>query len=141
MNEIKKLSVEDLIERSKGLNANIEDFSNIGSIHLKLNGVYANLRCPTLIDSDQKPSMLLEFDSLKDKVLFTFSDVELREQSKILTNPSKYDQNYFLSDKENSYRVFVRTGVAAYLTEEEVMGLYVIFREIKKILEKQHNFN
>lgn len=141
MIDIKKLSSEDLIERAEGLYADIEDNSNVGSIHLKINGVYANLQVPTIIDTKKEISLLLKFDSLNDKVAFTFGDIELREQIQKITDPYKYDKNYILFEKENVYQVFVKNGVVAYLTEEEVTGLYVIFREIKKVLERKYNFN
>ncbi|WP_273123446.1 hypothetical protein [Bacillus weihaiensis] len=141
MIDIKKLSSEDLIERTEGLNADIEDNSKVGSIHLKINGVYANLQVPTIIDTKKEISLFLKFDSLNDKVAFTFGDIELREQIQKITDPYKYDKNYILFEKENVYQVFVKNGVVAYLTEEEVTGLYVIFREIKKVLESKYNYN
>lgn len=140
MIDLKKLTGEELIERAKGLEIEIEDFSNIGSIHYKINGIYANLLTPTMIDPDKEVSMLLKFNSLNDKVAFTYGYFELKEQSEILTDPYKYDQNYIYFEKENAYQVFVKNGVVAYLTEEEVSGLYVVFKEIKKLLEEKYNF-
>lgn len=134
MIELTKLSSEDLIERTKDLKVDITDHSNIGSIHLKANGVYANLQLPTLITPETKTSMLLKFNSFEDKAAFTFDLLELKEQVSVLTDPTKYDRNYIYFKEQDCYQVFIRNGVVTYLTEEEVMGLYAIFNKLKKSL-------
>ena len=139
MNDVKKLSTEDLVERAKGLKADIEDYLKGGSIYLRINGVYANLLVPNNSTSSEEVTMLLKFNSLNDKVAFTYDEDETREQIKKLTDPHKHDRNYIFFEKENVYQVFVKNDVVAYLSEEEVTGLYVIFNEIKEVLERKYN--
>lgn len=132
--DVKKLTAEELMNRTRKLKIDIKDHSDIGSVHFKVNGVYANLRVPSLIDPVNERSMLIKFDSMNEKAAFTFDDTELREQSVKLTEPHKYDSNYILLEKGNDYQVFIRQGVVVYLTDEEVDGLYAIFSEVKKYL-------
>jgi hypothetical protein len=141
MIEIKKLNENDLNNLAIGLEIDIEIFSKVGSIHLEVDDIKANLRVPTLIDSEKELSMLIEFKSMNEKVAFTYDDLEIREQSTILTEPHKYDQNYFHQEKSDHYRVFVKKGVVTYLTEREVAGLYLIFKEVKKLVEGKYNYN
>jgi hypothetical protein len=138
---IKKLNADDLAQMSRGLEIDIKDFSDIGSIHYEVNGVYANINVPTLIDQKKEVTMLIKFHSMNEKVAFTFSDTEIREQSLILTEPQKYDLNYILDEKDKLYQVFVKNGVVTYLTEDEVTGLYLIFNEVKRLLETKCSFN
>lgn len=141
MIKIKKLNEKDLNTLAIGLDIDIKIFSEVGSIHLEADDIKANLRVPTLIDSEKELSMLIEFKSMNEKVSFTYDDPEIREQSTILTEPHKYDQNYFYQEKTDDYRVFVKKGVVTYLTEREVAGLYLIFKEVKKLLEGKYSYN
>lgn len=141
MIKIKKLNENDLNTLAIGLDIEIKIFSEVGSIHFEADDIKANLRVPTLIDSEKELSMLIKFKSMNEKVEFTYDDHEIREQSTILTEPHKYDQNYFYQEKTDDYRVFVKKGVVTYLTEREVAGLYLIFKEVKKLVEGKYNYN
>lgn len=136
MKDIKKLSFNDLIEMTNGVNVNIEDHSKIGSMHIKSNGVYAQLQLPIRIDPGKNVSMLIKFDSFDDKAAFTFGYEELKQQSNKLTVPDKTDQNYILFENDRVYQVSIKEGVVLYLTEEEVAGLYVVFSKVKELLEE-----
>lgn len=141
MIKLKKLNEKDLNTLAIGLDIDINIFSEVGSIHLETDNIKANLRVPSLIDSEKELSMLIKFKSMNEKVEFTYDDSEIREQSTTLTEPQKYDQNYFYQEKSDDYRVFVKKGVVAYLTEREVAGLYLIFKEVKRLVEGKYNYN
>ncbi|KYD11457.1 hypothetical protein B4102_2185 [Heyndrickxia sporothermodurans] len=136
MIEYKKLNAEDLKEQAKGIEVEIEEYSEIGSVHLKINGVYGSLVVPTKIDPQKKVNLLLKFDSLNDKVAFNLYDAEVRKQSEKLTEPNKDDHNYIFLEHENVYQVFVKSGVVVYLNEKEVTGLYAVFKEVHKVLQE-----
>lgn len=138
MIEYKKLSAEDLRELSKEIKVDIEGDSKIGSVYLKINGIYGSLVVPTKIDPHKKVNLLLKFDCLSDKVAFNLYDAEVREQSEKLTVPNKDDHNYnyIFLEQENVYQVFVKSGVVVYLNEKEVIGLYAVFKEVHKVLQE-----